>query len=143
MADLDGDHLPEIIVSSTAGDFGGARETGEVRILKPYRRARVDVRPDSDPNVVYVPNWVCFARLYGVSRTDPIDPATVRLAGAPATHRVQQDYDGDGIDDVPVYVDTSQMHLGPHATSIALIARTRSGALLAGSDQIVVAPTPH
>ena len=141
--DFDGDGLPEIVFAAPNHGPPFPTSFGLAWVLKPYLVSSLDVRPTAVPNIVYYPDGICVARLYGFSHDarDQIDPATIRLAGAPPTQLLSQDYNGDGIPDLQLYFDTTPMHVSSGTKRIALAARTRSGLLVGGSDEITVIPT--
>ncbi|MBI1738018.1 MAG: VCBS repeat-containing protein [Acidobacteria bacterium] len=141
--DFDGDALEEIIFAAPNGGPPFAASEGHAWVLKPYLISQLDVRPGNEPNVIYYPDGICVARLYGLSwgARDLVDPSSVRLAGAPATRFLGQDYNGDGITDLQLYFDTAPMRLSPNTKRIALTARTRSGLLVGGSDEVILMDT--
>jgi hypothetical protein len=140
--DLDADGLPEIVATSPWSDTRQARRGGRAWILKPQLPVAVDVRPGREPNVI-LPRGLVVVRVQSdaPSASDPIDPATLRLAGAPPTFHRLSDFDGDGRQEFQVHFDMRALKISPDATHITLTGRTRSGRPVAGSDSIVVMPS--
>lgn len=136
--DLDGDRLPDLVVSSEELETAVGPRTGRAWILKPYVDVRLDVRPEFEPNVVILPGGLLVARIYGWSTTDRFDPATFRLAGARPVRIVRQDFNGDGFEDLQVYLHTAGLQLSRDSTRLTFTARTVGGLPVAGSDSIVV-----
>lgn len=141
LGDLDQDSLPEL--ATVAWWSGAQREVsaGPAMVARIYHRVSVDVRPEHTYNVVLHPG-VVVARMYGILRGDgeQIDPDSLRWAGAKPTHTVVQDFNGDGIPDVQAQFQTAEIGIPLDSTRARIIARTRSGKLVAGSDTIVVVP---
>ena len=144
LGDLDGDKIPELVFSSPEVNASPQvpNAAGRAWVLKPYLPVRLDVRPDWEPNIVLVPDWVCVVRVFGTSHTlhDAIDPASLRLGGAAVIEYSVQDYNGDGIPDIQATFDTGRMKLTAETKRIAITGRTRSGLPVAGADNIVVVP---
>lgn len=139
LGDLDENGLPDITVSSPVPASGGA-ETGErLWLISPHRPVTLDVRPGYTPNVLYVPG-VLVASVGGQSLAadDPIEPGSVRLAGAAPTRTEWRDVDQDGRADLLMYFDTREMRVTSATTRVSLSARTRSGRLVAGHDSVTV-----
>jgi FG-GAP repeat protein len=139
---LDGSETPDVALTSSEGAADSRGDSVVAWIVEPYRRVKLDVRPEHEPNVILVPNWVCVARVFGFSRApeDSIDPATLRLAGAPPTQVVTGDYNGDGIVDVQAHFDTARMRLDRNTRDVGILGRTRAGVPIAGTDSVVVTP---
>jgi hypothetical protein len=140
VGDLDGDGLIEVAFTSSEAGTGARFRAGLAWVTTPYLLARVDVRPDMVPNTFLAGRGVSAVRLYGFSRSpqEQIEPASLRLAGAPAFRIVAQDYNGDGVLDWQAYFDNAGLRLSPAARRISLTARTRSGLPVGGSDNVVV-----
>lgn len=134
--DFDGDGLVELAFIRA----GGEGKPGQAWLLKPYSEVRVDLRPDSEPNLLLYPSGVFAARIYGYSHAerDQIDPSTVRLAGAAPLRHVVRDENGDGIPDLAVQFYTSKLAVSPTTTRLSLTGRTRGGMLVGGGDSVQV-----
>lgn len=138
--DVDGDGLVELTVTSPGADTPAGENSGRAWVLKPYLPIRLEVRPDHDPNPIILPDGLVVARVYGWSAAgeDRIDPASVRLAGALPTRHLARDFDGDGIEDLQLYFQTGAMRVSKDTSRVALLARTRGGRPVAGTDAVVV-----
>ncbi len=136
--DLDGDQLAKLIFAAPLHSrIPGA--SGKMWVLNPYLRPRFDVRPGSEPNILYLPGLL-VARLYGQSGPGPLslDPSTVRVAGVAPGRTVQDDFDHDGFQDFQFYFETGEMRVTPETRRVTLLARTRSGLPVAASDTVQV-----
>jgi len=139
-ADLDGDQLPELAFTSGNPTEGNRAESRRAWVLKPYVPVALDVRPDKEQNVVLWPG-VCVARVRPLSPArDEIDPATLRLAGAPAAQWQAKDFDGDGLREWQASFDTGAMRIGLRTKVVAVTARTRHGLPAGGADVVTVIP---
>ena len=127
---------PSVVLVPDTGNGNGMPDVA-AWLLEPHLAVKLDVRPEHEENII-LPNWMCVARVFGISGRagDAIDPATLRLAGAPAKDYVTGDYNGDGISDVQATFDTGRMRLGPDRVWIQ--GRTRNGLPIAGNDRVTV-----
>lgn len=139
LGDLDEDGLPDLAVPSPVAAGSSPESSERVWLLSPYRRVKLDVRPGYEPNVLYLPG-VLVAKVDGKSfaAADPIEPASVRLAGVPPTRTEWRDFEGHGAADLLLYFETHKMRVTPATTRLTLTARTRSGRLVAGHDSVTV-----
>jgi hypothetical protein len=140
LADLDGSGVPALLFTSPDASTKAGPKTGRAWILRPFSVAVIDVRPEREPNYVYFPEGLVVVRVYGneLTRTDPMDPSSVRLAGATAERHVAGDFNSDGIADLQLHFETSGVRIKPDANRITLTARTASGRLLAGTESITI-----
>ncbi len=140
VGDLDGDSLPEVVFTSPEAGSGVREKAGRAWVLKPYMPVRVDVRPDSTPNVLLLPPALAAVRIYGFSRADEdqINPESVRLRGAAPLRHVWRDANRDGLLDLEVHFQTAEMNLASDTKRVTLTARTRSGLMVAGADSVVI-----
>jgi FG-GAP-like repeat/FG-GAP repeat len=139
IGDLDEDGLPELVLASAAATGDGRENAGRAWLFKTHRPVKLDVRPGHEPNVLYLPG-VLVAKVAGGSfaADDPIEPASVRLAGVAPTRTESRDFDQDGRADLLLYFDTREMRVTAATTRVSLTARTRSGRLVAGHDSVTV-----
>src|SRR5262249_33764706 len=76
-----------------------------------------------------------------------LDPASLNLAGAPATRRTGgglasfEDVNGDGLADLVIEVPKARLKLDPGATVAVLKGLAPDGRLVTGSDTVTVAET--
>jgi len=112
---------------------------GRAWLLKPQLAVKVDVRPVWEPNVVQLPGLL-VVQVFGFSRAegDQIEPSSARMAGVAPHQHLSQDFNGDGIPDLQLYFETGAMRLTSQTKRIALVARTRAGQLVGGSDAVEI-----
>lgn len=139
VSEMNGDGLPELLFASAPKAYERWSHSSErAWILKPQLTVQVDVRPDKPGE----PNWVNFPGLVVVRiaglRGDPIEAATLRVAGVAPERHVLEDYNGDGVPDLQLYFETGGMRLTPDTKRLTVAGRTRAGLPIAGSDAVVV-----
>ena len=138
--DTDGDGLLEIAMVAPEAGVSPNTYAGVAWVVKPYLPLQIDFRPNGTPNLLVIPGHSAIRVFSGSQNgTDPIDPATLRAAGASPEGYRWEDYNEDGISDLHTVFDNSRMHLPADPKQIVLTARTRGGVLVAGSDSVIVA----
>lgn len=116
------------------------------------RQVRVDVKPGANPNVVNLKSRgllpVAILSEEGFDATQ-VDPATVEVAGAGVAVRGKQlkvmahneDVDGDGLVDMLVQVETSELDPEALAAGYAEVTgMTYGGEQFEGRDEVVLVP---
>lgn len=141
VGDLDGDTLPEVVITSPFASVPGHGRSGRAWLVKPQRPIAADMHPDHTPNTVFRPG-VLAIRISGaqVPSGDRIDAATACIGGVRPIHEIWRDFDGDGIDDLQLYFNTGEMAIGPTTGRLCITARTRRGTIVVGVDSVVVSP---
>jgi len=136
LADVTGDGRPEFV-------FPATREVQTPRlpaisVVDLYRPVSIDIRPDHSPNVLFVPGLV-VARLSASDVTgESIDPASVRFGGLAPLEVQLADRDGDGVEELNVYVETDELNVTGTTRRLSLTALTQSGRLVGGTDDVEV-----
>ncbi|HYN10088.1 MAG TPA: VCBS repeat-containing protein [Vicinamibacterales bacterium] len=139
--DLDGDDLPEISFAAPSYASYGVPHRGKAWFITPYLPIAIDLRPMFEPNILYHPG-ILVARISGraMPANDRVDAASVRLAGVAPSRHLWQDFDGDHVEDLQLYFDTSAMSVTATTKRLHLTASTVAGVLVHGSDSVVVLP---
>jgi hypothetical protein len=140
------------VTGSTAGVLPGLGSQGGIDAfvgnLVPEIRVEINVLPGSDANPIRVrPGVLPVAILSNNAfNATTVDPATVFLEGASVRVTGQgepmisvEDVNGDGLDDLIVHVEASDLQLGPLDVIAELTASTLDGRIVFGFDSIVVA----
>ncbi len=129
------------------------------------RPVEIDIMPGNAQNLIHAgsDSLVSVALLSSLDLFVPsvVRQETIRLAGAPVTSKgppntpletdprsrlrpgtpflcETRDVNGDRLDDLVCFVQSSQMDLTPGATTADLVAQTYNGDLLVGQDEIEV-----
>jgi YVTN family beta-propeller protein len=113
-------------------------------------RVQVDVKPGGNPNVINLksrgttPVAILGSPGYDVTQ---VDVASVRLAGAPVVRKPNgaymesfDDVNGDGLIDLVLHFDTTQMQLSPGDTQVTLEGQMTDGTPFSGTDSVRVVP---
>lgn len=142
--DLDGDGDPDL----AAVDFQGAAIAVFVNNLKRILDVPIDILPDSADNVIQIGSLgVLPVAILSTQEFDAttVDPATVRLAGAPVRRAPSGEYacgeelvDADGRADLLCKVDRGLLQLGVADTTAELTAVTFDGTHIRGEDRVTV-----
>ena len=84
----------------------------------------IDIKPGSDTNVINLKsNGVVPVAVLTTGDIEPIDPATVRFAGAAPVHYTLEDVDGDGDDDLLFHFRTQELDLNEQSVEAMLTAQ--------------------
>lgn len=132
------------------GDFGST--SGDTWLLKVGRRARIDVRPGSDENVVNPGSaGLLPVALFGEPDFDvrTLDAATATLAGAPLARHVdgsfmvsEEDVNADGLPDLMLKFPIALLVIPPGQTEVRFLAQTSDEVPMVGSDVVRVLQGP-
>ena len=101
----------------------------------------IDIKPKSPSNVVNLGSRSALpVAILTTLRFDAndVDPATVRLAGAPPVRWDLQDVDGDGVPDLLVYFGIQELELDASSTQATLTGQTTDGLPIRGTDLVKV-----
>lgn len=106
---------------------------------EPPIAASIDIKPGSALNPINLgakgttPVAILSSATFDAAT---VDPATVKLAGAPAKKSSREDVNGDGYLDLVLHVDTAAMQLDAGSTEALLEGKTFGGASVRGVDSV-------
>lgn len=108
----------------------------------------IDIRPNEFPNVInlkskgIVPVAILSAENFDALT---VDVSTIRLAGASAKQKhkgeskaIEKDVNGDGLLDLVVQIEISELQLDKNSTQAELTAKTHGGLALRGTDSVTI-----
>lgn len=132
----------------TATFVGIARFSTLVGALPTAIPVVVDIKPGDSPNTINskskgsIPVAVMSTPTLDLTK---VDPATIRLSGAPVAKNKQGKYqistldvDGDGLDDIVLHFNTEDLLLAPADTSAVVEGLTLDGRRFRGADSVVI-----
>lgn len=90
---------------------------------EPDSTLNIDIKPGSDTNPINLKaNGLVPVAILTTGDIEPIDPTTVRFAGAAPVHYALQDVDGDGDQDMLFHFRTQDLELNEESTEATLTA---------------------
>ena len=110
----------------------------------------INIKPDSSDNSInlgsngVVPVAILSSVTFDATQVDPLSirlaSAPVKLKGKGTTMYTIEDYNGDGLNDLVVKVETSALELSSTSKTATLTGMTVSGVAIKGSDAVRVVP---
>ena len=124
--------------------------TGVEISIQGLKEVLVDIKPGSDPNSINlgsggnVPVAIFSSATFDATTVDPstvtLADAGVKIRGKGKLAADEEDVDGDGLLDLVVHIDTSELELTDGDVVAVLKGETFDGTAIQGSDFVRIVP---
>lgn len=141
------DAVGRAVTLSTA-QLAAAGFPTELTVGAAERKVGIDIRPNAFPNVINlkskgtVPVAILSAEDFDALT---VDVPTIRLAGASARQKhkgefkeINKDVNGDGLLDLVIHIEVSELQLDRNSTQAELTAKTQDGTAIRGADAVTI-----